>query len=504
MQYPGQRGSQRMDNLKDLEILINSHYPIICIETFEESRAEERVQEVAKRLELPLFVWTATQGLRRTIESKPVYKTQAPLDALHFINTSSLEGIYLLKDLHRYLEDPLTVRRLRDISQAFRQKRRSLIMTAPSFSLPVELEKEVVRYELSLPGREELKALVRKVVRDIAAKRKITVRIDSEVGRALITSLAGLTLSEAERVLTRCIMEDGRLDANDIPALLEIKKEKIARSGILEFFPREESFSEVGGLQNLKYWLKVRQGAFSREAERFGLPAPRGVLLLGVQGCGKSLMAKAIAQEWSLPLLRMDMGSLYNKYIGETEKNLREAISLSESLSPVILWIDEIEKAFAGTGSSDTDGGVSTRLLGTFLSWLQEKKSPVFVVATSNDITALPPELLRKGRLDEIFFVDLPNEEEREEIFSVHLRGRKRDPADYDLSALVKESQGFSGAEIEQSIVSALYAAFSRKTGLITATLLEELRNTYPLSVVMKEQIQELREWARERTVRAN
>jgi SpoVK/Ycf46/Vps4 family AAA+-type ATPase len=215
-------------------------------------------------------------------------------------------------------------------------------------------------------------------------------------------------------------------------------------------------------------------------------------------------MAKAIAQEWSLPLLRMDMGSLYNKYIGETEKNLREAISLSESLSPVILWIDEIEKAFAGTGSSDTDGGVSTRLLGTFLSWLQEKKAPVFVVATSNDITALPPELLRKGRLDEIFFVDLPNEEEREEIFSVHLRGRKRDPADYDLSALVKESQGFSGAEIEQSIVSALYAAFSRKTGLITATLLEELRNTYPLSVVMKEQIQELREWARERTVRAN
>ncbi len=493
-----------MDNLKDLKVLVNSHYPIICIETFEERRAEDLVRDVASLLLLPLFVWTATEGLKREGEPKAAYQTKSPVDALNFINSASLDGIYLLKDMHVYFEDPLTVRRLRDISQDFRKRKRSLILTAPSFSLPLELEKEAVRFELSLPDRDELKALVRRVVHDIASKRKIKVHIDSPAGTSLVNNLAGLTLSEAERVLTRVIIDDGKLDAGDLPAILEAKQKKIAQSGILEYFPREGSFLDVGGLKNLKHWLKVRQGAFSEEAEEFGLSAPRGVLLLGVQGCGKSLMAKAIAQEWSLPLLRMDTGRLYDKYIGETEKNLREAIHLSESLAPVILWIDEIEKAFAGSNSSEADGGVSTRILGTFLSWLQEKKSAVFVVATSNDISKLPPELLRKGRLDEIFFVDLPGVEERKEIFSLHLKRRNRDLADFDLDILVQASEGFSGAEIEQAIVSALYVVFSGKDDLNTKVILTELKNTYPLSVVMKEQIEKLREWARGRTVCAN
>jgi SpoVK/Ycf46/Vps4 family AAA+-type ATPase len=493
-----------MNNRNDLEILVRSHYPIICIETVEEKRAEEVVARVADRLFLPLFLWTATEGLRRKEEKKAIYQTRGALNALNFIERSTLDGIYLFKDLHRYLDDPLVARKLRDLCRAFRTRERSIILTAPSLTLPPEIEREVARYELSLPGREELKTLVREVVHRIASREKISVQIEGKAGTDLLNNLTGLTLPEAERALYRVILENGRLDAEDLPELLEIKKEKVEQSGVLEFIPWEASLNSVGGMAKLKEWLKIRKGAFSERAEQFGLTSPKGILLLGVQGCGKSLMAKAVAQEWGLPLLKLDAARLYNKYMGETEKSLQRAIQLAESMAPDVLWIDEIEKAFAGTGSTDADGGVSTRVLGTFLSWLQEKRSTVFVAATSNDISQLPPELLRKGRLDEIFFVDLPNAEARKEIFTVHLRHKKRDPADYDLSALVAASAGFSGAEIEQAIVSALYAAFSGKRVLTTETILQELKNTYPLSVVMKEKINHLREWAKGRTVPAD
>jgi SpoVK/Ycf46/Vps4 family AAA+-type ATPase len=493
-----------MDNFRDLGVLINSRYPIICIETFEEDRVHAKVQEISKVLDLPLFVWTSTAGLKRLNESRPIYKTKSPLDALNFIHASSLDAVYLIKDLHTYFEDPLVVRRLRDLAQGFRVKRRSLILTAPAFSMPLELKKEIVWYELTLPDRQELKELVRHVVHDIAAKHPINVQVDAKTGGTLIDSLMGLTLSEAERLLTRVIMDDGALDGDDIPAIQDAKKDKIAESGILEFFQRGDSFAEVGGLKHLKHWLRVRQGAFSREAKAFGLTAPKGVLLLGVQGCGKSLMAKAIAREWRLPLLKLDTGRLYNKFLGETEKNLREAIRLSEALAPVILWIDEIEKALSGSDASEADGGVATRVLGTLLSWLQDKTAPVFVVATSNDISRLPPELLRKGRLDEIFFVDLPTVEDRQEIISVHLKRRNRNLDDFDIPALARASEGFSGAEMEQAIVSSLYAAFADKGILTTETILSEMGNTYPLSVVMKEKIDNLRAWAQGRTVQAN
>jgi SpoVK/Ycf46/Vps4 family AAA+-type ATPase len=272
---------------------------------------------------------------------------------------------------------------------------------------------------------------------------------------------------------------------------------------LLDFFPRQENLDGIGGLDNLKQWLRLRKGACSEEAKSFGIDPPRGVLLLGIQGCGKSLMAKAVAHDWELPLLRLDTGSLYSKFIGETETNVREAIRLAESLAPVVLWIDEIEKAFTAPGASDADGGVSARLLGTFLSWMQEKKAPVFVVATANDISLLPPELLRKGRFDEIFFVDLPGPQERAEIFRLHLSRRKRDPADFYLDVLAAAAEGFSGAEIEQSIVSALYAAFSARRQLTTDDILQELKSTRPLSQVMKEQIDQMRNWAEGRTVSA-
>ncbi|NOY52166.1 MAG: AAA family ATPase [Deltaproteobacteria bacterium] len=493
-----------MKDLQDLKILIRSHYPIICIETVEEERAENVVARVAEELYLPLFTWSATHGLKRTGEKQPAYQTRNPIDALNFIEASSLDGIYLFKDLHHNLTDPLITRKLRDLCEGFRTRERSMILTAPSFTFPPELSREIARYDLALPGREELKKLVREVIRKITAQEKITVHIEGKDGSTLINNLTGLTLTEAERVLYRVILRDGKLDAEDLPALLSAKKEKVEQSGVLEFYPKEPSLSDVGGMKNLKHWLAIRKGAFGEKATQFGLTPPKGILLLGVQGCGKSLMAKAVAREWQLPLLKLDAARLYNKYIGETEKNLQKAIRLAESMAPTVLWIDEIEKALSGSGTSDGDGGVSTRILGTLLSWLQEKTASVFVVATSNDITKLPPELLRKGRLDEIFFVDLPNTEEREAILRVHLEKKARDPADFDLPALVEASKGFSGAEIEQAIISALYAAFSGRGVLTTQEILKEIKSTYPLSVVMKEKIEALREWAQGRTVPAN
>ncbi len=493
-----------MADLQDLKILIRSHYPIICIETVEEQRAEEVVARVTEELYLPLFVWSATHGLHRKGEKQAVYQTLAPLDALNFIESSTLDGIYLFKDLHHDLTEPLIARKLRDLCREFRTRERSIILTAPSFTFPPELSREIARYELALPGREELKKLVREVIGKIVTEEKIAVHIEGKDGNTLINNLSGLTLSEAERTLYRVILQDGKLDADDLPSILAAKKEKIAQSGVLEFYPREETLSTVGGMTHLKQWLAVRKGAFSEKAAHFGLTPPKGILLLGVQGCGKSLMAKAVAREWELPLLKLDAARLYNKYLGETEKNLQIAIRLAESMAPAVLWIDEIEKALAGAGAENGDGGVATRILGTLLSWLQEKKAPVFVVATSNDISKLPPELLRKGRLDEIFFVDLPSQVDREAILRVHLKKKDRNPEDYDLPALVEASEGFSGAEIEQAVISALYAAFSGQGVLTTETILKEMQNTYPLSIVMKEKIDSLREWARGRTVPAN
>jgi len=492
-----------VDRFNDLEILIDSQYPIICIETHEEVRAEDLLARTCQNMGLPFFHWVATEGLTRSGEPQAVYKTTSAMEALNFISSSALEAVYMLKDLHRHFDSPILVRKLRDICHSFRQKRKSLILTAPSFEIPPELAKEVVFFDLALPSADELKKLVLQVVRNVSKRRNVTVELDCVTERKLVQSLQGLTLSEAERVLTRAIVHDGKLAAADLPRILDAKKQKISQSGLIDFFPCQERFEDIGGQDNLKKWLGLRKDAFSEEAKRFGIDPPRGVLLLGVQGCGKSLMAKAIAQAWELPLLRLDTGSLYSKYIGETESNVREAIRMAESLAPVVLWLDEIEKAFTAPNGSDADGGVSARLLGTFLSWMQDKKAPVFVVATANNISLLPPELLRKGRFDEIFFVDLPKAQERTEIFRLHLQRRQRDPAAFDLPALAVAAERFSGAEIEQGIVSALYAAFSARRQLTTDDILHELNSTRPLSLTMKEQIDQMRNWAEGRTVSA-
>lgn len=493
-----------MDILKDLELLINSRYPIIAVETYEEERVEEALQQIATRLSIPLFVWTVTEGLKRIGIDNPIYDTQHPIKALNNLAAIKNEGIYLFKDLHRYLQEAEVVRKLRDLSWSFARDLRAIVLSAPHIDLPPELEKLAAFFKLDLPTQEELRLLARNVIRDLSRQHKIKVELSSEEFARLIEGMKGLTLFEAERALARAVLHDLALTRKDLDLIIEIKKELLEKDGVLEYCPSEEGMAQIGGLQNLKRWLEKRKKAFAPEAEQFGIQPPKGILLLGVQGCGKSMAAKAVARDWNLPFLKMEPGRLYDKYIGESEKNLERALKMAERMAPCVLMIDEIEKGFTYVGSGEADAGLSRRIFGRLLSWLQDREAPVFVVATCNDLSKLPPELMRKGRFDEIFFIDLPNREERKEIFAVHLKKRKRDPSALDLDALAEASEGFSGAEIEHAIVSALYTAFSKGTNLTTGLIVEEIKATRPLSVTRKEAIAALRKWAQGRTVMAS
>jgi SpoVK/Ycf46/Vps4 family AAA+-type ATPase len=347
--------------------------------------------------------------------------------------------------------------------------------------------------------------LLDRIIREVRDNPNVKVKVDDESREKVLQAALGLTLAEAENVFAKTIVTDGVLDSNDVSAIYAEKRQIIRKSGLLEYYDVDEAFGDVGGLQELKKWLGRRNRAFSAEAASFGLPAPKGILLLGVQGCGKSLTAKAVAGKWKLPLLRFDIGKMFGSLIGSSEENIRRAIQVAESVSPAILWVDEIDKAFAGVGGGGgSDAGTSSRVFGTFLTWLSEKTSPVFVIATANDISHLPPELLRKGRLDEIFFVDLPNAEERREIFSIHIQKRNRKPEQFDLDTLVTRSLGFSGAEIEQVIISALHDAFYEGTDLTDASLLQAVDETIPLARTMDKEIIELQEWASDRARRAS
>lgn len=492
-----------MDALRDLELLIHSRYPIIAVETYEEERIEEGLKRVAAKLDIPLFLWTVTEGLGRSGEGNPIYDTKHPLKALGNLAAIPNEGIYLFKDLHKYLREAEVVRKLQDLARPFAKDRRALIIVAPQITLPPELEKLAAFFRLDLPSESELRLLAKQVVGDLSRQHKIKIDLSSDGFDRLIESMKGLTLFEAERVLTKAVLRDLALTHDDLDVVLEAKREVLEKDGVLEFFPVEEGMGGIGGLENLKRWLEKRKKAFTAEAKRFGIPPPKGIILLGVQGCGKSLAAKAIAKAWALPLLKMEPGRLYDKYVGESDKNLEKALKIAERMAPCVLMIDEIEKGFAGTGSSDADAGLSKRIVGRLLGWLQERKAPVFVVATCNQVNAMPPELMRKGRFDEIFFIDLPDPGARKAIFAVHLAKRKRNPGDFDLDTLARSAEGFSGAEIEQAVVSALYTAFSRGSDLDTPLLLEELKATVPLSVTRHEDITALRLWARSRAIPA-
>jgi len=493
-----------MAPLRDLELMIQSHYPLIAIETSEEARLERILAEVATSLRLPFFIWSVTTGLKRFGSLSAIYDSQAPLKALNNVGAMPGEGLFLFKDLHRFFDKPEIVRKLCDLAPSFKMDRRVIVLSAAELSLPAELETLAGTFTIDLPSADELKTITRRVVADLSRLRPVRIDLAPDDFDQLVERMKGFTELEAERAITKTVLRDGALSRSGLEAMVEIKKELLQKEGILEYLAPEENLAEVGGFRNLKAWLAKRKRAFAPEAKKFGLAAPRGILLLGVQGAGKTLVARAIAREWALPLLKMETGKLYDKYVGESEKNLEKALRTAEHMAPCVLMIDELEKALSYSPSGDSDAGLSKRIFGRLLGWLQDRTAPVFVVTTSNNIAELPPELTRKGRFDEIFFVDLPSAEDRKEIFAVHLRKRKRDPAAFDLDRLAAGSDGFTGAEIQQAIISGLYTAFSRSAELSSEILLDELKSTRPLSVTRKEEIDALRAWARERAVTAN
>ncbi|MGV3771951.1 MAG: AAA family ATPase [Verrucomicrobiales bacterium] len=491
--------------IQELETLIRARYPIIYVVSSEETRALHLIAQIAQRRQKQSLEWSYTTGWMPSGSSIQGQKmrgasaSKEPLPALDHIIDQVEPAIFILKDFHPFLQKNNTavIRRLKEIALHLKNSFKTVIIVSPVQEIPIELEKEITVLNLPLPGKAELSQLLDRITAEVRQFKQVQVDLDEAARDRLLQAALGLTIGEAENVFAKIIVRDQRLAAEDVSQIFSEKQQIVRKSGLLEYYSAQESFSQVGGLGLLKEWLKKRASAFSAEAREFGLGVPKGILLLGVQGCGKSLCAKAVSNAWQLPLLRFDMGRMFGSLVGSSEENIRRAISVAESVAPAILWVDEIDKAFAGSQSSgSSDGGTSARVFGTFLTWLSEKRSPVFVVATANDISQLPPELLRKGRLDELFFVDLPNPAEREEIFRIHLLSRSRNPDTFVLDELIAASEGFSGAEIEEAINSALYDAFGESAELNSDHILEALNETVPLSCTMEEQITELRKWA--------
>ncbi|MHC4270842.1 MAG: AAA family ATPase [Planctomycetota bacterium] len=498
-----------MDDFEQFQQLIKGGYPCISIITHEEYFALELVRRVAQKLDLSVWIWSASEGVRDGLalldDNLSIADTEKPEAGLANLAGSKEGTICVALDLTEHLAGGGKTQRLvRDMIERFEKTNRIFVMIDSADKLPDVIKSCTRPFQISFPNEKELEQIILKTLKRIHKKTPIEIGITRSGLDIIIRNLRGLTRRQAEQVIVDAITHNQRFDDNDINVIMASKRRMIQRGGLLEYIETPLTLGEIGGMRNLKKWLKTRQNAFGKDAKEFGLRAPRGVLMLGVQGAGKSLCAKAIATAWHQPLLRMDPGALYASYIGESERNLREALRQTEMMSPVILWIDEIEKAFASAASRSADGGLSQRMFGTLLTWLQERTAPVFVVATANDIEALPSELLRKGRFDEIFFVDLPSMEVRKEIFSIHLKKCHRDFTSFDLDALSNASKGYSGSEIEQAILSALHEAYDNKAELNTELILEALKISPPLSVTMAEKVLALQQWAKGRYVPAD
>jgi hypothetical protein len=524
---PSSPSANALDRLK---VLINSSTPIVVMETVEEVRALSLVRTACSDLSLAIFEWTIADGLVRSGSAAAisqlaqarsetrggsetgvapraaVYNTTDPVQALANLETMTIEAVFVLKDFHRHTENPVVVRRLRDVGQKFSANRRTLILTAPTIEMPPELASLVEFLDLPLPDKDRLREIIRETYTRMAATHTLKLQLDANGVDAMAANLRGLTEEAAERAVSQAVVGRMALSADCVTDVLEAKKALLKRSGMLEFVDATDNMASVGGLENLKRWLEQRRGAWDDSAREFGLEPSKGVIILGVQGCGKSLSARAVAGEWKLPLVKFDTAAVYDKFIGETEKRIQKVFRVAEGLAPCVLWIDELEKVFAGSGpdSASADAGVSSRLLASFLSWMQDRKPAVFVAATCNNVTVLPPELIRKGRFDELFFVDLPSAAERKQVFCIQLSKRKRNPSDYDLDQVATAAKGFSGAEIESAVQTALYAAFAGKQELGTEDLLTALSSTVPLSVTRAEEIATLRDWAKDRAVWAS
>ncbi|MBI4938019.1 MAG: AAA family ATPase [Nitrosomonadales bacterium] len=493
--------------VNDLGIYLRASYPIITIVSSEEDRARELIDELLRQEETAgrprkLFVWTISRGLVDA-RDRPASKedTRPPERALAFAAGYGEEALFLFKDFHPYLKDTspgaaLLIRQLRDLVPEMKGSRRTLLWLSPLLQIPPELQKDVTVVDLPLPAESEYRQVVEQAMAQARANPAAIVEMDEDAIDAIVKACQGLTRSEAENALYKAVVSRHGLAAQDVQSILDEKEQIIRKSGILEYTAAVENFSGIGGLGQLKRWLRQRNEGFSQKARDFGLPNPRGVMLVGVPGCGKSLCAKAVASEWQKPLLKFDLGRVFAGLVGESEERMRRALSVAENVAPCVLWIDEMEKGLAGIGGAG-DSGVATRVFGTLLTWMEEKTHPVFVVATANNIDLLPPELLRKGRLDEIFFVDLPDAPARAEILRIHLERRQRATNDYDIPAVVATTDGFSGAELEEVVVDALYEAYSSpEKRLKTEHLLGSAHEIIPLSRSRASDIEALRQWA--------
>jgi hypothetical protein len=475
----------------ELKTLLASRYPLVVLETSEESRVREMITAAAGQISTPVFEWSITQGLRRTDQAEQTSgMTSEPVKLLQHLADMTIGAVYVAWDLAPHLSDPTLQRVLRDTLAKLALHRATLAIVGAKVELPAAVEPEAVRIPVSVPNHDELAEMLNAVVFSTNAS------IEDGATAAALSALHGMTLNQARQAVA-AVLVDGALRLDDAKQLMDRKVRQISEGGLLEYFPAEDNQAQLEGMGKFKEWLSRAELAATPEAQAMNLKPPRGVLLAGVPGCGKSLAAKHIARSWNRPLLKLDAGCLYDKYIGETERNLRAALDIAEALAPIVLWIDEIEKGLS-TGGSDEGGAVGRRMLGTFLGWLQEHRSDVFVVATSNDLSQLPPELQRKGRFDEVFFVDLPTAEERAAIFAVQLRLRNQDPGTFSVEQLVAASDGFSGAEIEQVVVAGLLRALQSKSIPDVGSLLDELAATVPLSRSRPEAIEQVRARARD------
>ncbi|MEI7633162.1 MAG: AAA family ATPase [bacterium] len=495
---------------REIELLVRARYPLLYIVTWEEERVLGELSRVAADLGKTIYDWTIVQGLARY---RPAVKaplegrkgSKDPVLALREALTASEPSIFAFRDFHNFMNDSSVKRTLRDLATVLRSTLSTVVLLSPVLKIPDELEKDLTIVDFPLPDRTQFEALLRQISADIAQNPALAIDMSESSRDAMINAAIGLTFNEAENVFAKTLVSAQKLGAEEAPLIYAEKKQIIRKSGLLEYIETNDNLAAVGGLERLKEWIARRRVAMEPAARDFGLPPPRGLLLVGVQGCGKSLAAKAIANELRYPLLRMDIGRLFSKMVGETEFNIRRAIMTAEAVAPVVLWVDEIEKGLSGVKSSaSSDAGTTSRVFGTIITWLQEKISPVFVIATANEIEELPPEILRKGRFDEIFFVDLPSHEERTEIFAIHLRKRKRNPDQFDLDALAAASENYSGAEIEQSIIEALYMVFGSKPGIETSDIIAALAGQVPLSRTMSNSILARRLWGIGRAVSAS
>jgi AAA+ superfamily predicted ATPase len=516
-----------MHDFHDLRLVLRARVPLVVVETHEEPKVVAEAQRIARETGLPFFAWTVADGLvHRTFswrepradtrfgradgtvpaaEAAEIPRTFEGTEdlraALAHVDRKGEPGLYALCDPHPFLEDPVVLRRLREIAQAYAAAPRTVMLVAPQVTLPPELSRLAARLVVPVPGGEGVRAILKAELDLYATQAGQRAKGDSGIAELLVAHLTGLAEDDVRRLARHAIRDDGLLDRGDVDRLVQAKRVLTGGTG-LELVMDGAKLDDVAGMANLKAWLAQRRGVFIAAPGAPRLDPPRGVLLLGVQGAGKSLAAKAIAGAWGVPLLRLDVGALYSKWAGETERRLRDALASAETMAPSVVWIDEIEKGLA-SGSDEADGGVSRRVLATLLTWMAERRTRVFLVATANDIERLPPELMRKGRFDEIFFVDLPDAAAREAVFRLHLARRGADAATFDLAALARASEGFSGAEIEQAVVAALYGAHARGAQLRDADLADALAATRPLSVTMAERVAALRDWAAERTVPA-